>query len=267
VAEGVSEASGRWVTTLLVDSMQVYEEIPLITNQARARPAELAGIVSVAEEWAVARHKERAMRVIDGLNEDLPFVLDAGTGMYLNAIVFEIPLSPKVPAKVRAEAEKLAAAAENPRREARRLELELTGAPERRSIWEAPLRYEASFLYLRPHRQDLVRNINARCSKIVREGAEEAKRLLESGTVPNPSAREAIGLKEMLLYASGELSDDQAEETIAARTRRLARRQIRWFDKLARTLPRETRLVVVESPKDIDALETKHVMHDIIGEW
>jgi tRNA dimethylallyltransferase len=101
----------------------------------------------------------------------------------------------------------------------------------------------------------------------VREGAEEAKRLLESGTVPNPSAREAIGLKEMLLYASGELSDDQAEETIAARTRRLARRQIRWFDKLARTLPQETRLLVVESPKDIDALETKHVMHDIIGEW
>ena len=267
VAERLSEASGRWVTTLLVDSMQVYEEIPLITNQARARPAELAGIVSVVEEWAVARHKESAMRVIDGLNEDLPFVLDAGTGMYLNAIVFEIPLSPKVPAKVRAEAEKLAAGAENPRREARRLELELTGAPERRSIWEAPLRYEASFLYLRPHRQDLDRNINARSSKIVREGAEEAKRLLESGTVPNPSAREAIGLKEMLLYASGELSDDRAEETIAARTRRLARRQIRWFDKLARTLPRETRLLVVESPKDVDASETKHVMHDIMGEW
>ena len=252
----------------MVDSMQVYKEIPLITNQARARPAELAGIVSVADEWTVARHKEGAMRVIDGLDEDVPFVLDAGTGMYLNAIVLDIPLSPKVPARVRAEAEKLAAGAENPRREARRLELELTGAPKRRSIWEAPLRYDASFLYLRPHRQVLDRNINARSSKIVREGgAEEAKLLLGPYTVPNPSAREAIGLKEMLLYASGTLSAEQAEETISARTRRLARRQIRWFDKLARTLPQETRLLVVESERGIHAPETKHVMHDIMEGW
>ena len=252
--------------------MQVYREIPRITNQARKRPAEIAGVVSVSEEWTVARHKESAERIIASLPPDLPFVLDAGTGMYLNALVLDVPLSPKVPREVREEAEKLAAGAENPRREARRLELELSRASERGSIWDGDLRYDLTFAYLRPSRQDLDRNILARSAKIVRDGAEEARRLKESGVVPNPSVREAIGVKEMLLYVSGNLQASKAEETIATRTRRLARRQIRWFDKLARTLQTyhttgetkaETaaRVLILEHP---DQEKMLHIMHDIM---
>ena len=51
LAERLTEAEGRHVPTLAVDSMQVYRELPMITNQARGRPAELVGIVSVTEEW------------------------------------------------------------------------------------------------------------------------------------------------------------------------------------------------------------------------
>ena len=256
------------VTTILVDSMQVYREIPRITNQIRARPAELAGVVSVAEEWTVARHKTSAEAKIKPLPEDLPFVLDGGTGMYLNALVLDVPLAPKVPSEVRAEAEKLAAGAQNPRREARRLELELLGNSQRGSIWEASPRYDLAFVYLRPPRQDLDRNILTRSSKIVRDGAEEVYLLAESGIVPNPSVRGAIGVKEMLLYNSGDLSAEQAEEVIATRTRRLARRQIRWFDKLSRSLQtychaneNPARVLVLESP---DQNKAMNIMHDIM---
>jgi tRNA dimethylallyltransferase len=243
--------------------MQVYKEIPQITNQARARPAELVGIVSVAEEWTVARHKESAEEVIDSLPFEAPFVLDAGTGMYLNALVLDVPLAPKVPREVRAEAEELAAGAENPRREARRLELEISGVAERGSIWGEDPRYDAAFVYLRPARDVLDRNIRLRSSKIVRGGgAEEARKLEESGVEPNPSVREAIGVREMLLHASGKLSDEEAEEIIAARTRRLARRQIRWFDKLARGLPEAGRILVVESAEDE---RIKHFIHVTMG--
>src|SRR5215217_5155036 len=161
-AERLSEAYGAWVTTLVVDSMQVYEEIPLITNQARGRSAQMVGIVSVAEEWTVARHKERAEAVIASMAPDLPFVLDAGTGMYLNALVLNVPLAPKVPPWVRAEVQKLASGAENPRREARKWELKLSGAAEHGSIWDGDLRYDAAFLYLRPGKEDLDRNIRVR---------------------------------------------------------------------------------------------------------
>jgi tRNA dimethylallyltransferase len=250
--------------------MQVYGEIPRITNQARERTTELAGVVSVAEEWTVARHKLSAETIIDSLPKDFPFVLDGGTGMYLNAIILDVPLAPKVQREVRAEAEKLAAATQtqNPRREARRLELELSGASERGSIWAGSPRYDLTLAYLRPPRQDLDRNILARSSKIVRDGAEEAKCLEESGIVPNPSVRGAIGVKEMLLHNASNLSAEQTEEAIATRTRRLARRQIRWFDKLARTLQthgpaNETpaRVLVLENP---DQNKVMNSMHDIM---
>jgi tRNA dimethylallyltransferase len=240
----------------------------VMTNQARARPAELSGVVSVAEEWTVARHKESAQEIIYSLPPSLPFVLDAGTGMYLNALVLDIPLAPKVPNEVRAEAERLVAGAENPRREARRLELSLSGAPKRGSIWDGDLRYDATFFYLRPPRHVLDRNISARSSIIVQAGVEEARHLerhLEkSGIVPNPSVREAIGVKEMLLHVSGDLPADLAEEAIAARTRKLARRQIRWFDKLVRTIQSRhpaTRVLSLESPNEEKIM---HLMHDII---
>lgn len=242
--------------------MQVYREIPVITNQVRGRPAELVGIVSVAEEWTVARHKERAEGVISSLPDDVPFVLDGGTGMYLNAIVLDVPLAPKAPPEVRAKAEEMAAGADNPRRAAREIELRLTGASERGSIWSGRPRYDAIFVYLRPQREHLDRNIQARSSKIVREGREEAKKLSESGIYLNLSVREAIGVKEMLLLSSGQISPQEAEETIARRTRRLARRQTRWFDKLTRSLPNETHTLITESAADPNIV---HTIHDIIG--
>jgi tRNA dimethylallyltransferase len=270
LAGSLSRELGAWITTILVDSMQVYREIPRITNQARGRAAELAGMVSVAEEWTVARHKMRAEAIIGSLPEDLPFVLDAGTGMYLNALVLDVPLAPKVPREVRAEAEKLAVTAQNPRREARRLELELAGTSERGSIWDARPRYDLAFVYLRPPRQELDRNILTRSSKIVRDGAEEADLLVETDLVPNPSVRGAIGVKEMLLHNLGDLSAEEAEEAIATRTRRLARRQLRWFDKLARTLEshrhaydNSAQVLVLDNSDQNSAL---HLMHDIIGE-
>ena len=153
LAEGLTEAHGDWVPTLVVDSMQVYREIPTITNQARRRPGELVGIVSVTEEWTVARHKERAEDIINRL--DVPFVLDAGTGMYLNASILDTPLAPRVDAKPRQLAQRITASASNPRRATRAKELELAGAEDRGSIWDGELRYETALIYLRPQRESL----------------------------------------------------------------------------------------------------------------
>ena len=117
LAGELARQSGRRVPTLVVDSMQVYKEIPVITNQARGRPAELVGIVSVTEEWSVAAHRERAREVV--APEDA-FVLDAGTGMYLNALLLDFPLAPRVSPELRRRAEEEASVEPNPRRAARR---------------------------------------------------------------------------------------------------------------------------------------------------
>ena len=262
VAATLSDALGQWVPTLVVDSMQVYKEIPKTTNQARERPAELVGVVSVEDEWTVALHKDRADGLIAGLGGDSPFVLDAGTGMYLNAILLGIPLAPKVPDGARKEAQRASRGAENKRRAARAEELRMVGARERGSVWSGTPKYDASFVYLRPPRDALDRRIAGRSAAISRDGAAEGEALLRLD--PNPSVRQAVGPKEMTMLASGEISRGDAQEKIAARTRRLARRQMRWFDKLMRTLPDATQRVVVDSAEEP---EMTHIMHDIIRSW
>jgi tRNA dimethylallyltransferase len=144
LAERITEVYGLYAPALVVDSMQVYEELPVITNQARRRPAELVGIVPVTEEWTVARHRDRAAEIIEAT--ETPFVLDAGTGMYLNAILLDVPLAPKVPREIRTQATQISVGAQNPRRAARAKELELAGAPARGSIWDGDLRYATTLI-------------------------------------------------------------------------------------------------------------------------
>jgi tRNA dimethylallyltransferase len=260
LAELLTGELGARVPTLVVDSMQVYREIPAITNQARRRPAELVGIVSIAEEWTVARQKERSEEIIEATNT--PFVLDAGTGMYLNAIILDVPLAPRVEEQTRHIAQKITAGALNPRRASRAKELELAGAPHRGSIWEGDPRYDTTVIYLRPGRAALDAAISKRSEGIVRDGLEEAakiKAMTEAGARINASVADSIGVRELICYLGGKVSIEEAEDQITARTRRLARRQIRWFDKLARTLEQRAEINVAESPADAYSL---YCMHD-----
>jgi tRNA dimethylallyltransferase len=243
------------VPTLVVDSMQVYREIPTITNQARRRPAELVGIVSVTEEWTVARHRALAEEIIAG--NTTPFVLDAGTGMYLNAILLDVPLAPKVEPTTRKIAQSVSAGAPNPRRAARARELELAGAAPRRSIWDGELRYDTALIYLRPDRETLDAAISRRSEEILRGGLEEAAKLVEmqrAGATINASVADSIGVRELTEHISGKISAEDAKFLINTRTRQLARRQIRWFDKLARTFEGRMPITVLPNPNQLNTM-------------
>ena len=250
--------------TVVVDSMQVYRGIGKISNQARRRPAELVGVVPLTERWTVARHREATEAIVGA--SGVPFVLDAGTGMYLNAILLGTPLAPPVPTEVRERAQREAAGHLNPRRAARERELAMAGAQDRGSIWEGDLVYRTRILYLRPDRTSLDGRIALRSKKIAEEGLEEAaalKRMVEAGEDVNPSVLGSVGVRELLDLLSGGISRDEAEERLAARTRRLARKQLLWFDKLARTLEGHAGVTVAEGPSE--ALKLLHTMHDTMG--
>lgn len=250
---------------VVVDSMQVYSGLGVISNQARSRPAALVSVVPVTERWTVARHARSALAMISA--SETGVVLDAGTGMYLNAILMHIQMAPKVPGHLREQALLASAGLVNPRRASRELELELDSAPPRGSIWEGEPRYDTTLLYLRPEREALDRRIAERSARIVARGLEEAREirsLQRDGHTINPSVTEAVGVREMLALLDGDITPQEAEEKISTRTRKLARRQMRWFDKLARTLePVEgTRVTVAQNPADLWKL---HTMHDIMS--
>jgi tRNA dimethylallyltransferase len=255
LADALSREHGAFVPTLVVDSMQVYCEIPTITNQARRRPAELVGIVSVTEEWTVARHRALAEEII--AQNTTPFVLDAGTGMYLNAILLDIPLAPKVEPNTRKLAQSVSGGATNPRRAARARELELASAAPRRSIWDAEPRYDTSVIYLRPDKDILDASISRRTEEILRGGLEEAATLAEmqsAGARINASVADSIGVRELTDYVSGHISAEQARSLLNTRTRQLARRQMRWFDKLARNLEGCAPISVLEHPNQMNTM-------------
>lgn len=246
--------------------MQVYRELPVVTNQFRERPAELAGIVPVDEEWTVARHRDAARGIMD--STEGPVILDAGTGMYLNAIILDLEMAPKVSEEIRSEAESRAVTGGNPRREARRMELDISGAEERGSIWSGRLKYPTTFLYMRPERQDLDVKIAERSRRIARDGVAEVSEVLnrwrDLGVEPNESVKRSVGFREMAAYVRGEETIQWAEDRINVRTRRLARRQMRWFDKLCQSMPEGVDVLVTESPEEEKAIS---YMRGMIEPW
>ncbi len=253
IAGALRKAHGGDGRVILVDSMQVYREIPTISNQETSRKDSLAGVISVAEDWTVARHREAAREEIE--TSGGPCVLDAGTGMYLNAVLLDFPLAPKVPEKIRDEAQDTTKDEENPRRASREKELSLSGKPSRGSVWNGELAYETSIIYLRPDPRTLDRRIEERSKRIARNGLDEARELsqmMQRGDTPNPSVRGAIGVRELMEHLAGGISLEEAQSRINVRTRRLARRQMRWFDKLAATLEGRAEVSVVEDPEGLE---------------
>ena len=258
LADILSEERGGRTPVAVVDSMQVYAGLAGITNQARRRPAELVGFVPVAERWTVARHREAADGVISDRETS---VLDAGTGMYLNAILLDMQMAPAVPEGVRRRAVRASAGASNPRRASRELELSMTGADGRGSVWGGTPRYETTLIYLRPQRPAVDAAISRRTARMIEPGTREAEGLkarMDRGEPVNPSVLGAVGVKELLAYVNGALTREEAAERIGIRTRRLARRQMRWFDKLARALQGRAGVVVTDDPSPDRIMHTMH---------
>ncbi len=237
--------------------MQVYAGLAITTNQLRDRPAEMIGIASPLEDWTMARHRV----LVDALvgRFDAPPVLDAGTGMYLNSILFDIDISPKVPENIRRLAEASAEGGDNRRRSSREKELELYGHPKKGSIWEGNLRYDSYMIYLRPEKEDLEHRIKQRSKVITRTGLEEVRKLLENYPYKdiNQSIKNSVGFKELHACIKKELTEEEAEHRIFIRTRRLSVRQIRWFDKLAGVLEGRARILISKHPRDLPSLKNQ----------
>ena len=101
-------------------------------------------------------------------------------------------------------------------------------------------------------------------ASISEEVSEVLRRSRELSINPNDSVEQSIGFREMAAYVRGEATLQWAEQKISSRTRRLARRQMRWFDKLRASLPEQARVEVCESPRSEKA---ESYMRGIIEAW
>jgi tRNA dimethylallyltransferase len=237
-----------------VDSMQVYRELPILTGAANAgeRAAlehRLIGNVSVADQYDVATHAKLAHAEIDSLrgNGRRPIVV-GGTGLYLRASLTELDLMPKpregvrerlaveldqdgleaLYARLEREAPDLAAEVDpnNARRVVRALEtLEQGLNPADRDenrLWTEETRVPTQLFALVMDREALYSNIERRVDGMVEGGATEEVRGAEP--LAGRTARQALGFEELL---EGDI------DQMKTNTRRYAKRQLTWLNKLA----------------------------------
>ncbi len=245
------------------DSMQIYTGMNIGT--AKVTPVEMQevphyciDIVEPADPFSVAEYQRMAREVIDDSSRrgKIP-ILVGGTGLYIRSVIdkLEFP-SGKISSEVRERLEDRArsegsealygeliekdpAAAEivhpnNVRRVIRALEvIELTGRPfssyhgawkDRKSI------YELEMFGLTMDRKLLHERINLRVDKMIKDGLlDEVKGLLGRGYERFLTSQQAIGYKEVIGYLHGDIPLEEAVETIKARTRQYAKRQLTWF--------------------------------------
>ncbi len=237
-----------------VDSMQVYRELPILTGAAdheeqQALEHRLIGHVSVADSYDVATHARLAHAEIDQLRAEgrRPIVV-GGTGLYLRAALTELDLMPKpqegvrerltveldqdgleaLYARLQREAPDLASEVDpsNARRVIRALEtLEQGENPAERSenrLWTDEVRVPTQLFALVMDREVLYGQIETRVEAMVAAGAELEVRGAEP--LAGRTARQALGFEELL---------DGDVEQMKTNTRRYAKRQLTWLNKLA----------------------------------
>jgi tRNA dimethylallyltransferase len=242
---------------LAADAFQVYRGLDIAS--AKPAPAERAAcehllidLVEPTEPFTASQWLTMATRAIDGCRAagTLPIVV-GGTHLYIKLLVdgmFEGPaadeplrerLRQRGVAALREQLERVdpaAAARIHPndeRRTIRALEVfELTGRPisEHQQQWDAGSGSEFLLTVLDWPTEAINRRINARVKVMMERGLLEETRRLEP--VLGPTAREALGTKQLLEHLRGACTLEEAVERVKIETRRFAKNQRTWLKRL-----------------------------------
>ena len=265
-ALGVALAKQLDGEVVSADSMQIYRGMTIGTAAPTAEemdgvPHHMIAVADPAENWSAARYAAAATAVVDDIlrRGKLP-ILVGGTGLWLDAVVkghgfaaghsggeirkqLQARLKSEGMAPLWAELEAVdpAAAArlhpEDEKRVLRALEVYLetgrTITQHNEATRALPPRYDAVWIGLQfADRQDMRRLICARVDRMVEAGLlAEVERLLSSGVPRDATALQAIGYKEFLGVAEGQLTAAEAIEAVKLRSCQYAKRQLTWLRK------------------------------------
>lgn len=257
--ELAADAGGEIVSC---DSMQLYRYMDIgsakpTPEEQRRVPHHLVGVIDPKEPFSVARYRDLARAAIEDIfgRGRTPFLV-GGTGLYLNALLYEMDFAGAAPdpalrqgyeALAKKEgAEALhqvlagrdAASADrihpnNLKRVIRALEaLDQTGKSTEafKRSWEPVRDYLPRLAGISCDRPVLWERIDRRVDGMMAQGLlEEVRSLLDRGLTLSDPAMLGIGYKELAVYLSGEGTLEEAVERVKLNTRHLAKRQMTWF--------------------------------------
>jgi len=249
------------------DSMQVYDDLPLLTAQppeadkAQA-PHEFYGYLHPNEDCSAGNWKETVEpRIGEILESGKTPIIVGGSGLYINALVYGLSPIPDIPDDVRQAASAKQKELGNPafhselkKRDpvmAERLDeyntarlvrawevLEFSG--KSLSEWQnlplagPPKEWEFDITLVMPEREVLYDRCNRRLEWMIDNGAleevEAFNNRIEKGEVkPNALLCHALGFRPLTAYLKGEMNKEDAIEKTQRDTRKYAKRQTTWF--------------------------------------
>jgi tRNA dimethylallyltransferase len=257
VAMTAALAAGSHVHIVAADAMQVYSRMDIGT--AKPTAADRAAVVhhgldyaEPSERYTVARYMTdiataRSTMAAAGATE----LIVGGTGLYVTAIVDGLSMPGEWP-DIRAELEAnndteslfaqlsqldpeavLKMEPNNRRRIVRALEVCL-GSGEKFSSFGDGIgafpQSETRLIGIRWQRDALRERIGVRVHKMVSAGlVDEVRALLAEPEPMSPTARQALGYKEVIEFIEGRWTLDEAIAATILRTQQFAVRQERWY--------------------------------------
>lgn len=267
------------------DAMQFYRGMDIGTAkltlaERRGVPHHQLDTLDVQEDASVAGFQSAARADIDAIHaRGRRAIVTGGSGLYVRALLdtFEFPpTDPTVRARLEARADtegpgmlhrELTAAdpvaaaripAQNAKRIVRALEvIELTGQPFSATLPTHQYEIPAVQIGLDLGYDVLDPRIDERVDHMWESGlVDEVRTLADRGLRDGVTARRAVGYAETLRYLDGELDADHARDLIKVHTRRLARRQRKWFRP-------DPRVRWVAAP--VDAADVSRAADDVLA--
>jgi len=265
----ICRALGAEVVSM--DSMQVYRGMDIGTAKPTQKELEavrhhMIDVANPDELFTVSMYREMACCVIDDILKrgKIPLLV-GGTGLYLNAVSYEMSLGERgADSEFREELHRIAEKPDGAlilherlrkvdpisaeklhpndiRRVIRALEIfETSGKTksEQSEVQNKEGPYRVFVYGLSLPREMMYQRINQRVDQMIADGlVDEVKNLIAKGVEPRREggAMQAIGYKEIVSALRGELSLEQAIELIKQSSRRYAKRQWTWFRRDPRT--------------------------------
>lgn len=252
--------SAKTAEVINADSRQLYQGLDIgtakITDEERGDiPHHLFSVLDPKEQATIAWYQEAAMKLIDEIHArgNVP-VLVGGSMLYISAVVDGLRPLPDADPVLRKELEnaydeddgwslydELARVdpetaksfdKANKQYVVRAVELfRLTGFPPSTLKKTVPPNFQTLLLGLEWPREELTKRIDERTRTLLSSGwIEEVESLLDRGYSPMDPGFKSHGYREIAQWLqSDEQNKDALAETIAAKTRQYAKRQMTWW--------------------------------------
>ncbi|MDE4096295.1 tRNA (adenosine(37)-N6)-dimethylallyltransferase MiaA [Phaeobacter gallaeciensis] len=227
------------------DCWRIVTARPSVEEEARA-PHRLYGHVAYDAPYSAGHWLREVVPLLSGAQRP---IIVGGTGLYFSALTEGMAEIPPTPAEVRAEGDSMSLedllSALDPQTAAR---IDVQNRARVQRAWEVltatgraladwqddtpppPLPLDAcSALVLESSKDWLEARIRKRFRAMLDQGAMDEVEAMRDRFDPNLPSCKAIGAPELMAYATGRMTLEEAEESAAIATRRFAKRQRTWF--------------------------------------